>query len=360
MAWAQDSRRGVVFATDPPGARIFLEVTGNRGGDYIGLSGQRLELDLARFANRGSLDVRFELKGYRTETRNVKSLYFLDRERYPEEGAVRLEPLGARVWLRAHRLEVLALALGGLVLLTAGWWIRQRSRRAELDLRESLERISQQEQRLRQLTGALIQAREDGRQQMAHDLHDGLLQFLVASELHLENVRDEVGEDNRDLARALYGLRAATVEGRRLIRQLGPAPLESGLGAGMNDLLKGLQQDGWEVTSQLQIPAELPEAVSLAAFRILQEALNNVRKHSGGPGPVRVEVQGQLAGLRLTVTDGGKGFDQAASSSGVGLTSMKSRAEGVGGRLTVASQPGQGTRVEAWLPTCLPDPDEAP
>lgn len=351
----------MVFHTEPPGARVYLEVSGNGGGDFLGLSGQRIVLDLSSFSGRGSLDVRFELPGYRTETRNLKSLYFLDRDRFPEEGAVGLEPVSSQAWLQAHRFELLGLACGGVALLGLTVRMRRGSRRAERDLRESLGRISQQEQRLRQLTGALIQAREDGRQQMAHDLHDGLLQFLVASELHLENVRDELGEDNRDLARALYGLRAATVEGRRLIRQLGPAPLESGLEAGIGELLKSLQQDGWEVTSQLKIPAGLPEAVSLAAFRIVQEALNNVRKHSGGPVPVRVDVQGQFTGLRIVVQDDGRGFHSQASPSGVGLTSMRTRAEGVEGRLTVSSQPGQGTRVEAWLPaTCSPDPTEAP
>lgn len=355
---AEETRRAVVFLTDPPGARVFLEVSGNRGGDYIGLSGQRLEIDLGRFAYSGSLDVRFELKGYRSEIRNIKSLYFVDRDRYPEQGVIRLEPMNATVWVKDHASELLGLAAGVLLLGLLGWHWRQAGRRTEGDLRESLERISEQEKKLRQMTGDLIQAREDGRQQMAHDLHDGLLQFLVATELHLENVRDEVGDDNRDLARALHGLRSATVEGRRLIRQLGPAPLERGLEAGVGELLRSLQLDGWEVTAKLHIPPDLPEQVSLAAFRILQEALNNVRKHSGAPAPVHLEVQGQLAGLRLSVKDGGRGFALESAPAGVGLTSMKSRAESVGGRLTITSQPGEGTTVEAWLPTYSPGPDE--
>jgi len=355
---AQETRRAVTFFTEPAGARVFLEVSGNRGGDYIGLSGQRLEVDLARFSTSGSLDVRFELQGYRSEVRNIKSLYFVDRDRFPEEGVVRLEPLSATVWVKEHAGEVLSVVLGGLLAAALVWRMRQGSRRTESSLKESLRRISEQEQRLRKMTSDLIQAREDGRQQMAHDLHDGLLQFLVATELHLENVRDEVGDENRDLARALHGLRAATVEGRRLIRQLGPAPLERGLEAGVGDLIRSLQQDGWDISSQLQIPPELPEHVGLAAFRILQEALNNVRKHSGGPGTVHVEVQRQLAGLRLNVKDQGRGFTLENAPAGVGLTSMRSRAESVGGRLSIVSQPGQGTTVEAWLPTYSPDPGE--
>src|SRR5262249_698326 len=96
---------------------------------------------------------------------------------------------------------------------------------------------------------------------------------------------------------------------------------------------------------------QIPEMASIALFRVLQEALSNLAKHSGaGRGTVVINVEGHQALLR--VKDRGRGFDLegAESKAGLGLISMSERLRLVGGTIKVTSSPGQGTDIEAAVP----------
>jgi signal transduction histidine kinase len=96
--------------------------------------------------------------------------------------------------------------------------------------------------------------------------------------------------------------------------------------------------------------ARLPPAVETAAFRIVQEALGNALRHAGAPA-IDITLRREPALLAVAVHDRGTGFSPVARAGrGLGLSSMDERARLVGGRLTIASAPGQGTSVEAWLP----------
>src|SRR5262249_42659906 len=111
-------------------------------------------------------------------------------------------------------------------------------------------------------------------------------------------------------------------------------------------------RDGHVVELQVTgAPRRLPSDVEDAAFRITQEGVNNVIKHAGSDR-ARVELEFDADHLRLSVVDSGVGFDPGAPSSGgkFGMSTMRERAEGIGGRLTVETAPGQGTRVTAELP----------
>ena len=94
-----------------------------------------------------------------------------------------------------------------------------------------------------------------------------------------------------------------------------------------------------------------PAAIEDAAFRILQEGLNNVIKHANAPR-VQIQLDFDSDCLRMSTFDTGVGFDPTARREGqtLGMSSMLERAEAVGGRLTVESAPGRGTRVSAELP----------
>jgi signal transduction histidine kinase len=95
----------------------------------------------------------------------------------------------------------------------------------------------------------------------------------------------------------------------------------------------------------------LPAPVEDAAFRILQESINNVVKHSSA-ARAQIELRFEPNVLRLSAVDSGIGFDPQARRRAhtMGLSSMRERAESVGGRLSIESSPGQGTRVSADLP----------
>jgi signal transduction histidine kinase len=94
----------------------------------------------------------------------------------------------------------------------------------------------------------------------------------------------------------------------------------------------------------------LPPSARLTALRITQEALTNAAKHATGATKATVLFRRTKAGISLQITDDGAGFDTKEQGTGVGLSSMRERAEGIGGSFTIESAPGQGTRVLTTLP----------
>jgi signal transduction histidine kinase len=99
------------------------------------------------------------------------------------------------------------------------------------------------------------------------------------------------------------------------------------------------------------LPGQLSADTSLCLFRILQEALHNSVKHSGA-GRFEVRLWGTTDEIHLTVKDSGKGFDREAAKTrqGLGLISMEERLKMVNGTLSIESQPGRGTTIEACVP----------
>jgi signal transduction histidine kinase len=111
-------------------------------------------------------------------------------------------------------------------------------------------------------------------------------------------------------------------------------------------------QNGVEIDFHSQdIPPELPEDISLALFRVLQEALQNAIKHSG-VRHFKVLLSGGSNAIHLTVRDGGAGFDpkDAIQQGGLGLTSMKERLRLLNGDLAIDSRPQHGTAIYATVP----------
>jgi signal transduction histidine kinase len=104
-------------------------------------------------------------------------------------------------------------------------------------------------------------------------------------------------------------------------------------------------------------PARYTEEVEAAVYRIVQEALTNVSKHSGAT-KARVEVRENDATIHLVVSDDGTGFDPAAVTAGFGLLGMRERVELLGGTLAIESAPGSGTTVRVSVPAQRRDADE--
>jgi signal transduction histidine kinase len=99
------------------------------------------------------------------------------------------------------------------------------------------------------------------------------------------------------------------------------------------------------------IPSDIPEDVTLCLFRIVQEALRNVKRHSGADR-AEVRLAGWGAKLHLSVSDRGVGFDtnELSKLDGIGIRSMEERLRLLGGQLDIHSRPKEGTRIEVWLP----------
>ena len=227
-----------------------------------------------------------------------------------------------------------------------------------LDNAELYARLQRHQQQLQALVERLIQAQEEERRRIAYDLHDGLIQRLVGVRLQLSQLlHQETLEDEHHLAtleKAVVHLKEAIQEARRLLEGLRPALLdELGLVPAVEALLYQLAAEaGWEV--QLDVPDTMPRlsgAVEIAAFRIVQEALNNVYKHARA-SHVRLRMKVTDTTLTVEVQDNGRGFDptHVNTTQHLGLIGMKERAQLLGGTCTVTSRPGEGTTVRAVLP----------
>jgi signal transduction histidine kinase len=194
------------------------------------------------------------------------------------------------------------------------------------------------------------------RQRLARDLHDAVSQTLFSVSLIAE-VLPRIYERDADQGRARLEelrqlTRGALAEMRTLLLELRPAALAE---SNFPDLLKQLAE---AVVGRARIPVEvhtdeacieLPTEVRVALYRIAQEALNNVVKHSGA-SKAAVSLTCSGDGLRLLVEDDGTGFSEAAGVGKLGLGIMRERAEAVGARLDVRSQPGKGTSVQVLWP----------
>lgn len=200
------------------------------------------------------------------------------------------------------------------------------------------------------------------RNRLARDLHDAVTQTLFSSSLIAEvlpKIWERSREDGMKRLEELRQLtRGALAEMRTLLFELRPATLVE---APLGDLLRQLSE---AVTGRARIPvsldvkgtAKLPPEVKIVFYRITQEALNNISKHSGATKAVielRANEDEQLGVIvaNLRITDNGKGFDPGGVTSehfGIGI--MKERAEAAGAKLKVSSEPGAGTVIELeWV-----------
>ena len=207
---------------------------------------------------------------------------------------------------------------------------------------------------LRRSRERVVTSREEERRRIRRDLHDGLGPALAGISLSLETATRDVARHGGSTAR-LDELRAETAacvdEVRRIVADLRPPSLdEAGLAGALRrqgELLTSRSGGRLQVSVRTapELPA-LPPAVEVAAYRIASEAMTNTARHAGATTcAVCLEVDGTL---HVSVHDDGSGVPP--QRTGTGLTSMRERAEELGGRCTVTFSPGRGTRVEAELP----------
>ncbi|GMU53005.1 MAG: hypothetical protein AMXMBFR33_21510 [Candidatus Xenobia bacterium] len=218
------------------------------------------------------------------------------------------------------------------------------------DRKQAESRLAVKEARLRELLDRLITAQEEERRSVARDLHDGMLQYVIAADLQLQMFKKRRGEES--LARAVEFLKGSVEEGRRLIYDLRPSALEQlGLVETLRRQLEDARQElGWEVTFRNELGGtNIPGALETGLYRIAGECLSNARRHSRAER-VALRLSLEEGEIRLEFQDWGVGFDTEQSPEGVGLQSMRERVELLGGWLQIESRPGEGTLVRAGFP----------
>lgn len=199
----------------------------------------------------------------------------------------------------------------------------------------------------------IVTAREEERRRMRRDLHDGLGAQLAALNMQVGAIQKTVSKDpaaaNAMLDELRAEIKASITNIRRVVYDLRPPALdELGLDSTLRDLMTQFSNSGIQIKADIpdSLPT-LPAAVEVAVYRITQEALANVARHSQARNCTLQVSLGES--FLLEIRDDGNGFP-ADYTPGVGLRSMRERAEELGGRLEVQSAPGRGTHIIANLP----------
>lgn len=222
--------------------------------------------------------------------------------------------------------------------------------RRELERRLLAEEIAHQ----RQLTQATIDSSEKERTEIGKELHDNIGQQLTTIKLYLDLARSTADEETAEMVSlATRNISDVINEIRALCRSLIPSTLgDLGLEESVTDLIHTFTR-----TRHLHIrfraegfdEDRVPDNQKLMLFRILQEQLNNIAKHAAAR-KVIVTLRQDDGQVQLEVSDDGTGFDPATVRRGLGLTSMRNRAEMFGGNVRIESSPGNGCTLTVSIP----------
>jgi signal transduction histidine kinase len=224
---------------------------------------------------------------------------------------------------------------------------------AETDLKSTVYRLQKVDEARQLLLRNMSTAVDTARRRFASELHDDALQKLTAAEIHLQRVGDDhpgpVGDARRLLDQAEQAL-------RKLLFEVRPPALEvpGGFEETIRDRASMMRSmTGVEADIELSLPDDEAYEIKSIIFRQVSEALNNVEKHSAATR-VQVTVKEKDGGIHGLVVDDGRGFvveERDHLPGHLGLLALRERALLAGGWCEVTSEPGNGTRVEFWVPS---------
>jgi len=210
-----------------------------------------------------------------------------------------------------------------------------------------LRKMEWQTSELSRVSWHMLENQETTARRFSHELHDELGQSLTALKANLVSLRT-MGSQEKRLDDCLQLVDDAIRNVREMSQLLHPTLLDDfGLDASLHWLAERFaQRTGIEVEYKSNFKGRLPEETETHLFRIAQEALTNVARHSGATR-ARIELVSGNGMLRLSIEDNGKGFNEKQiTSGGMGMIGMRARARSVGGELKLRSSPGEGVLVE--------------
>lgn len=234
---------------------------------------------------------------------------------------------------------------------------------AQEALQEACMLLRDSESKYRSLSGRLLTVQEEERKRVARELHDSIGQSLAFMKFRIENgLAADCGRNPEEAVRLLERLipvvQSSMDEVRSICTGLRPAILDDlGIVAAIQWFARTFRRSYPAIRLEITIDIEegnVPEGLKIVLFRIVQEALNNAAKHSGAE-LAQLALAEMDGAIELTVRDYGTGFDRAMASNsamrnGMGLASMKERAELAGGSLDIESTEGAGTSIKARWP----------
>ncbi len=272
------------------------------------------------------------------------------------------------IFLTGHgdlEVDAEALRAGAADFLTKGeisCTLLDRSIRYAIRQRQVLENLRESEGRCRLLSTELLSAQETERRNIAREIHDSIGQTLAATRYLAGNALDQLGrgaggEAAATLERIVAMLGTITDETRRIQMDLRPSMLDDiGIAAALEWFCREFQKTYATISVEPRITIEeeqVPQTLKINLFRIIQEAFNNVSRHSQADR-VDLTLEHDDGAIALIIRDDGQGFDPEEARrryrKGMGLSSMKERADLTGGTFGLRSEPGKGTTLSFTWP----------
>ncbi|MBA3771013.1 MAG: CHASE3 domain-containing protein [Ramlibacter sp.] len=269
--------------------------------------------------------------------------------------------------LLLSRLGIAAVTMAGLLAFylylrqsTALRLADEKQQKILQQQRDLLERqVRERTTTLAELATHLQQVREEERGHLARELHDELGALLTAAKLDVARLKSRLGMESPEVGQRLQHLTESLNSGialkRRIIEDLRPSSLSNlGLTASLEILAREFsERSGVEITTGLE-PVQLDESRQLTVYRLVQESLTNVGKYAQAR-QVEISVRNYGNHVEVDIKDDGKGFNASQTRPSThGLAGMRHRVEAAGGKLSVNSAPGGGTRISAVLPHSTP------
>lgn len=268
--------------------------------------------------------------------------------------------------LQLSRIGVATMALAGLLAfymyllqtkaLLASGRREQESLQRERDFLET--QVRERTANLAELATHLQNVREDERGHLARELHDELGALLTAAKLDVARLKSRLAGNLPEAAERLTHLTNTLNSGialkRRIVEDLRPSSLSHlGLVASLEILAREFEErSGLSITTDLEA-VELGGSAQLTVYRLVQESLTNIGKYAEAR-QAEISLHNFDSYITVEVKDNGKGFKVGSVSAGShGLAGMRHRVEAAGGRLTVTSTEGEGTKISAVLPKTL-------
>ncbi len=298
-------------------------------------------LNVEKTRQVAEMRIRFETEQKEKELLKQKA----EKERLAKDKAL------AEIKVYNRNKWIIGISSLSLILLFFGLFIIQRTKRktqAEKDAAIIMEREKGLD--------AVLEAQENERKRIAKDLHDGIGQQLSGLKLAWQNLINDLKAKNPEEGERLAGLSSildeAASEARNISHQMMPRILgESGLIPALEDMLTkslGTADIPYEFETY-QVEDRFKEKIEISLYRVAQELINNIIKHSGAK-MVSVQLFTNQGHLILIVEDNGKGMDGADTGEGHGLLNIKSRINSINGEVSYDPSPGSGTVATIRVP----------
>jgi len=214
--------------------------------------------------------------------------------------------------------------------------------------------VEEEVRKKREIVKAIMEAQEKERREISSELHDNVNQILTTCKLFLEIARNDLA-DTRFIDACHQNIQNVIEEIRNISHNLTPYTLKDlGLAAAVHDIVQKINQSGKLMIRLLSFQNLEEDIISpdikLAIFRIVQEKINNVLKHSQAT-ELKIEINVRDHRILLTLTDNGRGFDKKAVKKGMGLNNIHNRVEFHKGTMQLKTAPGAGCELRIELPT---------